>query len=165
VTVATNQTAPLAPLVMMFTINETLITKAMDGLTDNQLWQRPTDNNNPMLWLVGHLVRSRARLLTSLGDSFDTGWGDAFARGSAVEDRSTYVSRDEILRMMTTVNARLYPKMESLGGEDASRPATGPVPLIKTVADLATFLVAHESYHVGQLAYIRKALGLPGLVG
>jgi uncharacterized damage-inducible protein DinB len=63
------------------------------------------------------------------------------------------------------VNARLYPKMESLGGEDASQPATGPVPLIKTVADLATFLVAHESYHVGQLAYIRKALGLPGLVG
>jgi hypothetical protein len=161
----TNEAAPLAPLVMMFKINEMLIAKAMDGLTDDQLWQRPTDHNNPMLWLVGHLVRSRARLLTSLGDPFDTRWGDAFARGSAVEDRAAYVSRDEIARMITAVSARLYPKMESLRGEDVSQPASGPVPLIKTVADLATFLTAHESYHVGQLAYIRKALGLPGLVG
>ena len=55
----TNQAAPLAPLVMMFKINETLITRALEGLTDDQLWQRPTEHNNPMLWLVGHLVRTR----------------------------------------------------------------------------------------------------------
>ena len=150
---------------MMFRINETLISRAMDGLTDDQLWQRPTDQNNPMLWLVGHLVRSRARLLTALGDTFDTGWGDAFARGSAVEDRATYVSRGDIAEMMNAVNRRLYPKLESLRDEDIVQPASGPVPLIKTVADLATFLTMHESYHVGQLAYIRKLLGLPGLVG
>jgi hypothetical protein len=114
---------------------------------------------------VGHLVRSRARLLAALGDTFDTGWGDAFARGSAVEDRATYVPRGQITEMMTAVNQRLYPKLESLRDEEIAQPATGPVPLIKTVADLATFLTHHDSYHVGQLAYIRKVLGLPGLVG
>jgi uncharacterized damage-inducible protein DinB len=158
-------TNPAAPLVMMFRINETLIARAMDGLSDDQLWQRPTEHNNPMLWLVGHLVRSRARLLTALGETFDTGWGEAFARGSAVEDRAAYVSRGEIAVMMNAVNQRLYPKLESLQDDDLAKPATGPVPLIKTVADLATFLTMHESYHVGQLAYIRKALGLPGLIG
>lgn len=161
----TNPAPPLGPLVMMFRINETLIARAMDGLTNDQLWQRPTEHNNPMLWLVGHLVRSRARLLTALGDPFDTGWGEAFARGSAVEDRATYASSGDITGMMIAVNQRLYPKMESLRGDDLAQPASGPVPLIKTVADLATFLTMHESYHVGQLAYIRKALGLPGLVG
>ena len=67
--------------------------------------------------------------------------------------------------MMNAVNQRLYAKLESLRDEDIVQPASGPVPLIKTVADLATFLTMHESYHVGQLAYIRKLLGLPGLVG
>jgi hypothetical protein len=118
-----------------------------------------------MFWLVGHLVRSRARLLTALGKPFDTGWGDAFARGSAVEDRATSVPLGEITGMMNAVNAELYPQMESLRDHDLAKPASGPVPLIKTVADLATFLTMHESYHVGQLAYIRKALGLPGLIG
>jgi uncharacterized damage-inducible protein DinB len=158
-------TSPAAPLAMMFRINETLISRAMDGLTDDQLWQRPTEHNNPALWLVGHLVRSRARLLTALGEPFDTGWGDAFARGSAVEDRATYVSRGDIADMMNVVSQRLYPKLESLRDEELAQPASGPVPLIRTLADLATFLTMHESYHVGQLAYIRKALGLPGLVG
>jgi uncharacterized damage-inducible protein DinB len=161
----TSPIAPLGPLAMMFRINGTLISRALDGLTDDQLWQRPSDRNNPIFWLVGHVVRSRARLLSALGEAFDTGWGDAFARGSAVEDRATYVSRAEIAEMMSAVNQRLYPTLESLCAEDAAQPASGPVPSITTVAELATFLTMHESYHVGQIAYIRKSLGLPGLIG
>jgi DinB superfamily len=157
--------APLAPLSMMLRINETLITRALEGLTDDQLWQRPSEHNNPMLWLFGHLVRSRARMLSALGEPFDTGWGDAFARGSAVEDRPQNVSGPGIVEMMASVSPRLYHKLESLHDQDIAQPASGPVPLIKTVADLATFLTMHESYHVGQLAYIRKSLGLPGLIG
>lgn len=156
---------PLAPLAMMFRINETLISRSLDGLTDDQLWERPTEHNNPMLWLVGHVVRSRARLLAALGDAFDTGWGDAFARGSVVESRARYVARGEIMEVMQAVNQRLYPKLESLQDADIAQPASGPVPVIKTIADLTTFLTMHESYHVGQLGYIRKALGLPGLIG
>ena len=162
---STTAAVPLGPLVMMFRINVTLISRAMDGLSDDQLWRRPTDHNNPILWLVGHVVRSRARLLTALGGTFDTGWGEAFARGSAVEDRVAYVSHAEITAMMNAVNQQLYPKLESLRDDDLAKPATGPVPLIKTVADLATFLTMHESYHVGQMGYIRKTLGLPGLIG
>jgi DinB family protein len=137
----------------------------LDGVEDAQLWMRPSQHNNPILWLVGHLVRTRARLLSAIGEPFDTGWGDAFARGSTVEDRARYPSRDEIAHMMVTVSPRLYGKLESLTEAELAQPASGPVPSIKTLGDLATFLTAHESYHVGQLSYIRKSLGLPGLVG
>jgi hypothetical protein len=157
--------APLAPLAMMLRINETLILRALDGLTDGQLWQRPTDHNNPMLWLAGHVVRSRARMLSVLGEPFDTGWGDAFARGSAVEASDRYAASAAILEMMTKVNPKLYARLESLQPADVAQPASGPVPLIKTVAELATFLTIHDSYHVGQMAYIRKSLGLPGIIG
>jgi len=36
---------------------------------------------------------------------------------------------------------------------------------VHTVADQIAFLTMHDTYHVGQLAYVRKALGLPGVVG
>jgi DinB superfamily len=158
--------APLAPLAMMLRINESLISRSLEGLTDDQLWHRPTEHNNPMFWLAGHLVRSRVRLLTVLGETFDTGWGDAFARGSVVTaDLANQVSLPQIAEMMTSVNQRLYPKLESIAPDEVAAPASGPVPSIRTVADLATFLTMHESYHVGQLAYIRKSLGLPGLIG
>src|SRR5262249_40435356 len=144
--------SPAAPLAMMFRINENLISRALEGVSDEQLWTRPSQRNNPILWLVGHLVRTRARLLSSIWEPFDTGWGDAFAGGSTVEDRARYPNRDQIAQMMIEVSPRLYSKLESLTDTELARPATGPVPSIKTVADLATFLTMHESYHVGQLS-------------
>jgi uncharacterized damage-inducible protein DinB len=34
-----------------------------------------------------------------------------------------------------------------------------------TLAGELAFFAMHDTYHVGQMAYIRKALGYPGLVG
>ena len=44
----------------------------------------------------------------------------------------------------------------------ASRSFTNAV---QTLGDQVAFLAMHDTYHVGQLAYVRKALGLPGVVG
>ena len=70
-TSATVPLAPLAPLAMMLRINETLISRSMDGLTDDQLWERPTDHNNPMLWLVGHQGAEVARAFAPVTVTID----------------------------------------------------------------------------------------------
>jgi uncharacterized damage-inducible protein DinB len=130
------------------------------------LWQRPTDNSNPMLWIAGHVVQTRAALLKLLGEPFDTGWGDLFARGAALQDRARYPSRGDIDPVMRDVTARLHTKLAALDDDQLAGPATGPAfPNAQTVADQIAFLALHESYHVGQLAYLRKALGYPPLVG
>jgi uncharacterized damage-inducible protein DinB len=36
---------------------------------------------------------------------------------------------------------------------------------VQTVGEQLAFFALHDSYHVGQLAYVRKTLGLPGVVG
>jgi uncharacterized damage-inducible protein DinB len=156
---------PTAPLLMMFKINDTLMARSLDGLTDEQLWHRATEHNNPILWLFGHVAQTRARILNVLGGKFDTGWGDSFVRGAAVGERAKYASQAEIAAAMRDINQRLYRGIEAAAPDQLAQPATGPVPMIKTVEDLLTFLTMHESYHVGQMAYIRKALGFPGLVG
>jgi uncharacterized damage-inducible protein DinB len=162
----TTRSAVAAPIAMMFRVNQGLVARALDSLTDDELWRRPTDNNNPMLWIAGHVVQTRAALLKLLGEPFDTGWGDLFARGVALQDRARYPSRGDIDSVMRDVTARLHTKLAALDDEQLASPATGPVfPNAQTVADQIAFLALHESYHVGQLAYVRKALGYPALVG
>jgi hypothetical protein len=64
------------------------------------------------------------------------------------------------------VNARLFTRLATLTDVDLSRPAQGPVPpAVQTVGDQIAFIALHDAYHVGQLAYVRKALGYPAVVG
>ena len=48
---------------------------------------------------------------------------------------------------------------------DLAGPTRLQVPGTKTMADELAFFALHESYHVGQLAFVRKGLGYPGLAG
>ena len=82
------------------------------------------------------------------------------------QDPSAYPSRDEIFAASREVNMRLFAKLAALTEADLAQEATGPLPpSVKTMADRIAFMAMHDSYHVGQLAYVRKALGLPGVVG
>lgn len=157
--------ASAAPIAMIFSFNEPFVLQALSGLTDEELWRAPSDRNNGMLWVAGHLVQTRAMVLGFLGDPVDTGWGKLFDRGAAIVDASHYPSRDQIERVMRDVSPRLRAKLASLTDDVLTRPATMQVPGTQTVADELAFFALHDSYHVGQLSYIRKSLGYPGLAG
>jgi hypothetical protein len=162
---STTTSAMAAPVATIFSFNEPFVLEALNGLTDEELWRAPSDRNNAMLWVAGHVVQTRAMLLGFLGDPVDTGWGKLFDRGAQVVDRSAYPSRDEIERVMRDVSPRLHAKLASVPDDVLARPATLNVPGLKTVADELAFFALHDSYHVGQLSYIRKSLGRPGLAG
>jgi len=154
-----------APTAMIFSFNEPFVYQALNGLTDDELWRAPSDRNNNMLWVAGHIVQTRAMVLGFLGDRVETGWGKVFDRGAALVDATQYPTRDQIERVMQDVSARLNAKLTSLTDDVLTRPATMQVPGTKTVADELAFFALHDSYHIGQLSYIRKSLGYPGLAG
>ena len=70
--------AVVAPLAMIFAVNDDLVSRALDGLKPEELWHAPTDQNNAMLWIAGHVVQTRATVLKLLGEAVDT--GSAFSR-------------------------------------------------------------------------------------
>jgi len=155
----------IAPIAMTFSTNDNLVFRALDGLTHEELWRAPTGRNNAMLWVAGHVVQTRAIVLEQLGEPFETGWGDLFGRGATVSDANRYPERDEIERKMQDVASRLQTKLASLEDEYLAGPATIELPNVTTMADQLAFFALHDSYHVGQLAYIRKSLGYPGIAG
>jgi uncharacterized protein YndB with AHSA1/START domain len=154
------------PIAFIFASNAGLAARSFIGVAEGDLWKRPTPDTNSMLWIFAHMAAVRARLLNLLGDDYNPGWGDVFGRGAQVQEASTYPGRERINEVSREVNARLFAKFATLTDAELSQEATGPVPAsVRTVADRLAFLAMHDSYHVGQLAYVRKVLGLPGVAG
>jgi uncharacterized protein YndB with AHSA1/START domain len=156
----------VAPLALIFTINDSLASRTFEKVAADDLWRRPTDRSNPMLWIMGHMISTRAQIPKMFGDACDTGWGDLFARGASLGNADGYPTHDAVKAVSQEVNARLYATLGRLTDADLARPALrAPTPAIATIADQIAFLVMHDTYHVGQLAYVRKALGHAGVVG
>src|SRR5262245_11052473 len=159
-------TSVAAPLALIYAVNDGLMRRALEGLTEDQLWHRPTDHSNPMFWLLGHVVHTRGGVLRILGDNYRTGWGEIFQRGAALRDRAAYPSLTDIERVRDEVSTRIQQQLASAGEEQLAADAVGAkLPMARTVADQVAFLAMHDSYHVGQLGYLRKMLGHSGIAG
>jgi hypothetical protein len=153
------------PITVTFSFNEPFVEQALAGLSDEELWRAPTSHNNPILWVAGHVVQTRATVLQMLGQSVATGWRTLFDRGARIGDRNQYPSASEVARVMREVSPKLRGALAAITESELIRPASLPILGINTFMDELAFFALHESYPVGQLAYIRKSLGYPGLAG
>jgi hypothetical protein len=161
----TSANPAVAPIALIFAFSDPFVGQALDGLTHEELWRSLTPSNNPLLWVAGHIVQTRAMVLQMLGEPVDTGWGGLFDRGATLGKPEDYPSGAEIAARMREISSRLHAALASLRDEQLNQPASLPIPGLKTLTDELAFFAMHDAYHVGQLAYVRKGLGYPGLAG
>ena len=161
----TTANSAAAPIAMIFAFSDSLVLQALEGLTHEELWRPLTTSNNPLLWVAGHIVHTRAMVLQILGEQVETGWGSLFDRGAKVGNPKEYPSGPEVARVMREISPRLHTALAALQDEQLNRPASLPIPGLSTLTDELAFFALHDAYHVGQLAYVRKGLGYPGLAG
>ena len=155
--------AAVAPL---FHVNDQLFHKALEGVKEDDLSRIPQDGSNPLIWIAGHLTTSRASLTRLAGERIDNPWSKIFSRGATVDSNVTYPAITEITSLWDTATKSLMVKLEELTAEKLAEPATFPVPSgDKTTRGAIIFLNFHETYHIGQMAYLRKWLGYSQLVG
>ena len=153
------------PIAMIFSFSDSLVLQALEGLTQEELWRPLTASNNPLLWVAGHIVQTRAMVLQILGEQAETGWGSLFDRGAKIGNPKDYPSGPEVARVMREISPRLHTALTALQDEQLNRSASLPIPGLKTLTDELAFFALHDAYHVGQLAYVRKGLGYQGLAG
>ena len=64
------------------------------------------------------------------------------------------------------MSAALGPRLAQLTDAELDTPSPRKLPIADaSVLGAIGFLACHEAYHIGQLALVRKALGLGGLAG
>jgi uncharacterized damage-inducible protein DinB len=155
----------LEQLAFIFKINNGLVAKALEGLSDDEVWKTPTGGGNSIGWILGHITETRLGLLKAFDRPLEGGWGRRFSRGSKAEERSSYPSRDAIEARWKETRAAMRDAFAALTSEKLAAPATVQLPGTTTVADQTAFVAFHESYHVGQIAFVRKQNGHSAIAG
>lgn len=140
-------------LKMLFSMNHSLLTRNLEGVTTSVAMSRPGPGN-AIAWSLGHVVYWRQTILGLVGASPVWGQGEAECfKGTSREVPAT-IDRpwDELCAAYHESHRRL---MEAFA-------VTTELP--EEVARRVAQLQCHETYHVGQVAMARRVSGLPGAI-
>jgi uncharacterized damage-inducible protein DinB len=146
--------------------NATFLKQAIDGLTDEEWVRRPNEHTNHMQWIVCHVAWARTNLLKRLGAEWTTPWISLYGRGAKCVDSPDCPSPKAALEAWNETCTRLTAALDSVTDESLDVPVTqGPPTADGKLSGVIHFLAYHETYHVGQAAYVRCWLGHSRVMG
>lgn len=150
-----------------FRYNSHFAADFVKDLTPEEWVKRPEGAANHIAWIVGHVIWARTAVLTRLGATWSAPWIGLFARGAKVDDSAAYPSPDTLMAAWHEVSDAMKLAFENASDELVARPAPqpGPPSADGKLSGTIRFLAWHETYHVGQISYVRSLLGKKSLMG
>ena len=150
-----------------FRYNSRFTRNFVQDLEAEDWFRRPEGASNHIAWIIGHIIWARTAVLSRLGAKWSAPWLGLFARGVKVDDTAAYPSPDALMAAWQEVTEELRAAMEN--ATDAlvaqAAPEPGPPSADGKLSGTIRFLSWHETYHVGQIAYVRGLLGKKSLMG
>ena len=148
----------------MYKTNTDLVTKAVADIPADEWLRKPGDGSNHLLWVMGHLVWARGNAVKTLGSPWSRDWAKQFSRGAAGVDAADYPAVEDVSKAWAHVSAELPKFLAAASPELLDKPHDKPT-FDGKMGGFIAFLAFHETYHVGQVGYLRKWLGHSQLVG
>ena len=155
---------PLRLLADGFRLNDQVMEMVTKDFDAADWFRRPEAGGNHAVWLLGHLAGSRRYLLRLVGVELEPpSWLDMFRIGGELAADDAYPAPAELLGDLKMVGAQLADRLAALSPQETEAELEQAMPNgSKTRAGAAHFLYWHETYHLGQLGYIRRMCGRPG---
>jgi uncharacterized damage-inducible protein DinB len=152
----------LAPLSSIYELNTDLLLNCLDGLTDTEAQRRLEAGGTSVTFLAGHLTDSRHFLLARLGSPLPNPLARYLADVRSIEEIRELPSLEEIRNAWQAVSGHLQTVFSELSAEELAQPNVHRFPLEDSSRlGMIAFLAQHDSYHLGQIAFIRRQLGKP----
>lgn len=153
-----------AQLIHLAKLNHSLLTRNLEGLSDEQALVTLFEGGNHLNWLVAHLVAGRDRMLVALGaqrvrsEEVDAG----FDYGSTPPSPEEAWPLERHLADFLTTHERLLPALEAVTAEQLQQTYESSN---GTLGYQLNFMLWHEAYHVGQATLYRRKAGLKSPIG
>lgn len=146
--------------------NTAYLEKAVAGIPPEQWLSRPNSHSNHLTWIVGHALWARQALLSRIGTEWPHPGLQVFARGVKIDPHAVYPAPEALLAGWRECSAVLASTLENITAEALAAPAPpGPPTPDGKVSGFIGVLAWHDTYHLGQIAYLRCWLGYPGVFG
>ena len=142
---------------MIFNMNERLFLNSLAGVTDEMAKQRVSDHNNPLNWLATHTVWARYNIAALLGKPADNPYKGMFENSRAFDDAMKFDSLEKIKEEWSKASALLKEGLATATEDHlaADSPFKSPIG-DHTIGGTIAFLAQHESYDIGQMAFLKK---------
>ncbi len=154
----------IAPLTEILRLNTRLLANCLDGMTDDTAATRPSASTNSAIFVAAHVAEARFFLLKMFGAAQPSPITAYLEGARGIEDMKSFPSLGEIQRAWIDASRALFDRLDTVTTAELNAPIACPFPVPvpdQTALSLLTFFVQHDSYHVGQLALLRKHAGLP----
>lgn len=153
------------PLVSTLELNTRLLLNALDGIDEEAARKRPNERTNHVLFLACHLVDARHYLARSLGLASESPFKAMLDDADGIDDVKEFPSLQEVREAWKEVGGRLSRHIADLEPADLEKPAPHAFPIEggESLLGCLAFLVQHDSYHLGQVAFLRRYLGFEAM--
>jgi uncharacterized damage-inducible protein DinB len=156
--------ARLTPLVTILDLNTDLLLNALDGLSESEAQHRLPGGGNSVAFLAAHLTDSRHFLASRLGHPAANPLARYLADAKSIDDIRSWATLDQVRAAWISISSHLLGILESLGAEELDRLNAHRFPCDDTtVLGMVAFLSQHDSYHIGQVGFLRRQLGRPAI--
>lgn len=154
----------LQPLSALVALNTDLLLNCLDGLGEDDGHWRPGDTANHVAFLTAHLVDARHFLARVVGQELANPLSALLAGARRLEDIPAFPPLAELGGAWQVVGAHLDRALAVLDGVKLAQVTPQKFPGSDgTLLGAIAFLVQHESYHIGQIALLRRLRGFPAM--
>ncbi len=139
-----------------------IITRHVEGMSHEESLIQPPGTANCLNWVLGHILVSRDTAIELLGGTplFTPEETARYARGSRpiTEDAPDVLPLEELLHRLARSQEILLALLAELDEIELERPITWGEQE-RPLGERLAFLHWHETYHSGQLEYLRQLAG------
>jgi hypothetical protein len=154
----------MRPLAVFLELNSRLLRTCLDGIDDALAAKRPAGEGNNIAFLVCHLVHARYFLAGIAGATVENPLEATLAHVKGADDLTDPPKIASLLEMWRDVTDVLANRFDKLTDTDLDRASPQSFPIDdKSLLGGIAFLLQHESFHLGQLALLRREFGLPAM--
>lgn len=148
-------------LIEQYDYHNMLFENVLENISHQDALVRINGNTNHILWLAGNFVSTRYDLAKKLGATIENPNAAVYENHKAIQNDLTYPAINEILDGAESIRPILKTILADLPDSDLlTEPSFKTPPILdNTLLSYILFLIDRESYVIGQIAFIRKALG------
>jgi len=152
------------PLAAILRLNTRLFLNCLDGLSDEMARVRHASGVNSATFIAAHVTDSRFFILKTLGGTLANPLSASLDKAKSIDDITDWPTLHTIRAAWTEVSSAIDGQLVASTPDDLLTPVDARFPGVeRTRLGALTFLVQHDSYHLGQLALLRKPAGLPAM--
>ena len=139
-------------------LNDRLFINALENIIQEQAKERLSEHNNPINWLSNHIVWGRYEMLKLLGRSNEINPYTELFKNFKPYDEDIVLNQIEYIKEeWNKVGLLINDALETVTEEQLAEEPKSVTPIgVPTKFGSFSFLVWHENYHLGQLAFLKK---------